>query len=497
MNEKDESQVNVDEIMHKIREEVVKRRNYSQLKRATNQSTLPSIQKHYNATIELIQSLLKNAQLRSETRTKWPDNLNKFPFNLSKNIQKNFLKVLNFIFKDQREVNYNIIRALQESVALNRQLIEQVASLRLQIDRRLVDMETQSQNMDKRFGTVYSGVPEIDENLRNFEKQLNAVNNQEKELEEHLKATDTRLQLMDDRLNRVDTHLQDINEQLSNVNSHMQTTDERLQRMDNRHLRNDNYIKNDLIQQKRLLMMFLEEAKRRLPEPFDQQQLQTFVNQEQHLLDSFYTAFEDRFRGSCEEIKNRLTTYIPYIEKAIAATENAAILDIGCGRGEWLELLSERGMKSSGVDINTTMVQCCQEKGLNAAKEDGLLYLRNIEANSLAGLTAFHVIEHLSLQDFISLIDEALRVIRPGGIVIFETPNPENLIVGACNFYIDPTHRNPIPPPTAQFLLENRGFSHVQIHRLHPMTDEHGLDNQLLKDILLGCQDYAVIGWKS
>ncbi|PMB12914.1 hypothetical protein CI592_01595, partial [Fischerella thermalis CCMEE 5328] len=433
-------------------------------------------------------------------------NLNKFPFKINKNIQKFILKLLNFIFKDQREVNYNLIRALQESVALNRQLIEQIASLR--IDRRLVDMETQLKKMDERFGTVYSRVPNIDDSLNNidnyvnswissFEKQLNAVTNQEKQLEDHLKATDTRLQWMDDRLNRVDTHLQGINEQLSNVNYHMQTTDERLQQMDNRHLRNDNYLKNDLIQQKHLLMMFLEEAKRRLPEPFDQQQLRTFVNEEQHLLDSLYTAFEDRFRGSREEIKNRLTTYIPYIEKAIAATENAAILDIGCGRGEWLELLTERGMKSSGVDINTTMVQYCQERGLDVAKEDGLLFLRNIEANSLAGLTAFHVIEHLSLQEFISLINEALRVIRPGGIVIFETPNPENLIVGACNFYIDPTHRNPIPPPTAQFLLENRGFSHVQINRLHPMTDNHGLDNQFLKDILLGCQDYAVIGWKS
>jgi SAM-dependent methyltransferase/cell division septum initiation protein DivIVA len=495
--EADSPEINVDELMQKIRAEVAKRRNSSPQKRLMYKPENNNLLARYNANLELMEGLLKNAELRSEVRNKWPDNLNKFPFNISKDIQKIALKILNFLFKDQREVNYNLIRALKESVALNRQLIEQVTALRAQmdhpsaametrltsIDRRLTTTETRFSSIEKRLGAVDSRIPEID-------RHLGAI-------DEHLIAKNRRLGDMDDRLNTVDTRLQAVGDRLNTTDSHLHEVNSHLQRVDERHFRNDSYLKNDLNQQKRLLSIFLEEARKRLPEPFNQEQLQTFVNEEKHISDAFYTAFEDRFRGSREEIKNRLKTYIPFVEKALASCDYAPTIDIGCGRGEWLELLSECGIKSSGVDINSTMVQYCQELNLDAVEGDGLLYLRNVPDNSLAIVSAFHVIEHLPLQTLLDLTDEALRVLRPGGIVIFETPNPENLIVGACNFYFDPTHRNPIPPATAQFLLENRGFRQVEIHRLHPVGINHNLDNQFLKDVLLCSQDYAVIGWKA
>lgn len=480
MIEENTPEINVDELMQKIREEVSKRQNYSQLKREKSQPIKINSMATFNPILAYIEGLLKNAEVRAEVRTKWPDNLNKFPFNfLNKELKKIPLKVLNFLFKDQREVNFNVIQALKESVTLNRQLIAQITSLKTQMDEHLNAVELRLKQIDERLDTLYSRVPDIDVK---FNKIDTCINSWMTGVQERLDAVNSQEQLIHERLSTVDTHLQ-------RVDTHLRV-------MDERHLRNDSYLKNDLVQQKRLITIFLEEARQRLPERFAPEQLQTFVNQEHHSLDALYASFEDHFRGSRKEIKNRLTTYIPFVEKVLASTQKAGIVDIGCGRGEWLDLLSNYGFKSSGIDINSTMVERCQELGLDVIESDGLSYLRAQEDNSLAIVSAFHVIEHLPFREFICLIEEALRVLCPGGIVIFETPNPENLIVGACNFYLDPTHRNPIPPNTAQFLLENRGFRQVEIHRLQPMGGDHGLENAFLNSLLLGSQDYAVIGWK-
>src|SRR4030043_2272533 len=149
-------------------------------------------------------------------------------------------------------------------------------------------------------------------------------------------------------------------------------------------------------------------------------------------------------------------------------TRNFPILDLGCGRGEWLELLKENGYIAKGVDFNRVMVRQCQELGLDVTESDMIEYLRNQQPNSFGALTGFHILEHLSFKAVISLFDEALRVLKSGGMVIFETPNPENLIVAACNFYFDPTHRNPLPPRLLNFLIVSRGFEKTGIIRLHP-----------------------------
>ena len=111
------------------------------------------------------------------------------------------------------------------------------------------------------------------------------------------------------------------------------------------------------------------------------------------------------------------------------------------------------------------------------------------------------MIEHLPLDVLVVLIDQARRVLKPGGLVVFETPNPENLIVGACNFYVDPTHRNPLPPALTGFLLQARGFTRVDIERRHPgdpalrlVSTDEGLATPL-NNLLFGAQDYAAIGY--
>jgi len=218
-------------------------------------------------------------------------------------------------------------------------------------------------------------------------------------------------------------------------------------------------------------------------------------------LDSFYVEFEDNFRGTAEDITSRLSVYLPYLQQ-FAGDQSATLIDIGCGRGEWLGLLKRNDIHAVGIDMNAAMIEACEGQGLSAICMDAISYLRQQPEASLAAITGFHIIEHLPFEVLLSLFDAALRALRPDGLIIFETPNPENLTVGACNFYFDPTHRNPIVPAVAQFMAKQRGFAKADILRLHPYPDEVLLveDSELAVRVnraLYSSQDFAVIAWKT
>ena len=429
-------EIDVDELMQKVKEEVANRQSYS-LAEAVKFSSVSATSTVSNSYIE---ARLKDAEIFSQVPTKFPDKFNRFPFNLSKGIQNFFLKLYGFLFKKQQVVNFSLIHALREAWALNQQLFEQVTVLQGQLQ----------------------------------------------EISDRLAATDEDLK-----------SLESTNERLS-IN--LTVTDERLRSTDERYIRNDNYLKNDLAQQKRLIALFLEEARQRLPEPFSKEQLQTFVNEEQHLLDAFYVAFEDRFRGSREEIISRLKVYLPQIAEAKVGKEDSPILDIGCGRGEWLKLLQESGYIARGIDINRTMLEQCRARGLEAIEGDAVAYLESLADASLGAVTGFHIIEHLPFSLLIKLLNEIVRVLQPGGLVIFETPNPQNVLVGSNNFYIDPSHLNPLPSPLSQFLLEHAGLNSVEVINLNPYEDSYKVSGSELAELFnkyfYGPQDYAVVGHK-
>ena len=218
----------------------------------------------------------------------------------------------------------------------------------------------------------------------------------------------------------------------------------------------------------------------------------------EHRLDALYVAFEDIFRGSREDIKARMRFYLDRLMLSGAGQAGEPILDIGCGRGEWLEVLKESHLEAYGIDSNVMMVERARSAGLDAREAHLIAHLRDLPDASRSAVTAFHVVEHLDFGLLIDFLDEALRVLMPGGMLILETPNPENLRVGANSFYNDPTHRNPIPPEPLRFLVELRGFSEAEILRLHPFPVEQHLkgnneDARRLNDLLFGPQDYAVI----
>jgi 2-polyprenyl-3-methyl-5-hydroxy-6-metoxy-1,4-benzoquinol methylase len=219
-------------------------------------------------------------------------------------------------------------------------------------------------------------------------------------------------------------------------------------------------------------------------------------------LDALYVSFEDQFRGTREDIKGRFRVYLPLLTEAKLGSDAMPILDVGCGRGEWLELLQEEGLRAQGIDVNRVLVGECRDRGLAVTEGEAIAFLATLPPQSLGAISGFHVIEHLSLDALIRLLDETVRVLKPGGMAVFETPNPENVLVGSCNFYLDPTHRNPLPSSMVKFIVESRGLCRVEIMNLHPYpkssrVEEGGLDvAQRFNEYFYGPQDYAVVGWK-
>lgn len=212
---------------------------------------------------------------------------------------------------------------------------------------------------------------------------------------------------------------------------------------------------------------------------------------------SFYRAFEDRYRGSRELIKSRLRPYLPFIEPLQALYQPCTAVDLGCGRGEWLELMGEIGIEAVGVDLDEGMLAACRERGLNTEAADAIAYLQRVQDANVAVVSGFHFVEHISFDSLQTLAQEALRVLKPGGLLILETPNPENLVVATTNFYLDPTHQKPIPPLLLSFVAEHYGFNKVKIVRLQEPIETAQLQSPTLLDVLNGASmDYAIVAQK-
>ncbi len=217
------------------------------------------------------------------------------------------------------------------------------------------------------------------------------------------------------------------------------------------------------------------------------------MNDEDSRSRAFYLDLERCFRGTESEIAERGLYYLPILETD--RETQSPVLDIGCGRGEWLRMLSERGIPASGVDMNPINGDYCRSKGLAVTTGDALDYLATIPDDSIGTVSAFHLVEHLQFSDLLSLTDEILRVLKPGGLLIYETPNPENILVSTHSFWIDPTHVRPLPPELLRFLVTQRGFTRDSIHRLHPDTSISCSDKTV--QALLGCpRDYSVVAHK-
>lgn len=218
------------------------------------------------------------------------------------------------------------------------------------------------------------------------------------------------------------------------------------------------------------------------------------------LPNAFQFALQDRFRGSERETLEKLRPYLSEVETWKDSLPRAPWLDIACGRGEWLEAVGNTGYGVIGIDSNPVAVAHCRVKGLNAEETDALGYLRSLKSESLAVVTAFHAVEHWPMSYVLELMQEAVRVLQPDGLMIIETPNPANLLMGSFNFWKDPTHRRPIPPALLEFVYEYFGLRVVKRLDLNRSPQEERLPYDeigvvhRLNESLYGPQDYGLIG---
>jgi O-antigen chain-terminating methyltransferase len=258
----------------------------------------------------------------------------------------------------------------------------------------------------------------------------------------------------------------------------------------------------NILDQQRRFILLLEEVKKSFPEPLSHEQIKSVLKEEDHILDVMYMVFEDRFRGTRAEIKRRLSVYLPHMDKMKSEKGEVSILDVGCGRGEWLELLQENGYQAKGIDINRVALLQCRERGLDVTESDVIEYLRGLKGETLNVITGFHIIEHLSFKTLIALFDEARIVLKSGGMIIFETPNPANILVSSYDFYRDPDHQKPLHPDTLNFVAESRGFVRTGSY----FVFNEGSDLRLIKstewmlndinDYIKAPRDFALIGYK-
>jgi len=257
----------------------------------------------------------------------------------------------------------------------------------------------------------------------------------------------------------------------------------------------------NLLDQQRHIFHLLDEVRRRFPESNAYEQFKHLRKEEDHLFDVMQGAFEDRCRGTREDIKESLRVFLPYIKQANTGERSSLIVDIGCGSGEWLELLKEEGYAAKGVEINGMMAERCRERNLDVEEDDAIEYLRSLKAGSIGVITAFQLIEYLPLKYLISFFDEALRVLKPKGMMICEISGPENLIVGTCTFHSDPTHRFLLLPESLNFMARQRGFVNTNILRLHNYSDFNPVNKATANDFknkrFYSETDFALIGYKS
>lgn len=227
--------------------------------------------------------------------------------------------------------------------------------------------------------------------------------------------------------------------------------------------------------------------------------------------DQFYHDFEERFRGSFEMICDRVSYYIPIVKEHIPDFANARFVDIGSGRGEWMEVIRANGAKDYiGVDPNDIQNDVARSHGHQAVAMDGVAYLESLEDESVDVVSSFQVIEHLPMSAIVRLMEESLRVLKKGGIILFETNNPQNLTVGSASFYLDPFHKRPLEPNLIAFIAEYSGFKQVDIIRANAHAHslpvqpsaEYPADGTLLERVntlswtVFGPQDYAILGVK-
>jgi len=210
-------------------------------------------------------------------------------------------------------------------------------------------------------------------------------------------------------------------------------------------------------------------------------------------IDIDWLRFAENFRGPEEEIRDRQRHYV------LRFGGSAPVLDLGCGRGEFLEAARDAGLEASGIDQSEECVALCRSKGLHAEKADLFAYLDGLVDESLGGIYCSQVVEHIDPFRLPGLIMLMARKLRSGALAVIETPNPECLAIFATHFYLDPTHTRPVPPRLLGFYMEEAGLGRLEVERLSPAVNSMPALAELpaaVREQFFGGLDYVIFGRK-
>lgn len=499
-----DEEVNVEEIMRKIRENISKRKE---------QGTYPP------PPDEVGQQLISNQKRSMGEIANDLANLN-----INCDIQNN-----SYVISSHRPF-------VGKTLIKGREMVH--GEVRRYVDPMVFKQITFNQSAVKVLNDAAYRLSMIENEIGGFESK-DRHPSEPKPLQQKLKETNERLLEAEDRLEAMK---QEINDEISVNNKLCNLVDQLRNDMNNNisQLRNDmnenlsqlrNDMNNDLSQLKTEMAHENEERMRSvvssmsddidkkawLAKILDERnehgysQTEKLVQIPQQETGVNYFVFEDRFRGAREDIAQRQTAFLRYFE----GCKN--VLDIGCGRGEFLETMRKHGIGARGVDLDETMVDYCRSKGLEVELEDAFEYIERLEDSSLDGIFIDQVVEHLEPAYLVRLLKLCFQKMKYGFYLIAETVNPLSFSSFA-NFYIDLTHIKPVHPETLKFLLESTGFREVKpvfssplpetmrLQKLVPsegttdverhQVDIYNRNIEMLNATLYGEQDYAMIGKK-
>lgn len=413
-------------------------------------------------------------------------------------VKKGALRALRLITLDQNLFNAAVVDALRSLEASNgavanemrdqvAKLASTVASLESEFDRMAERLGTETTRLESLIEDGNSRLEDSSDSLSRNHSELHDSHRQLVALVEEISHT---LGAKGDRLEESRAELVRLQSVVAGLGREAGRQQESLRLQDDR------------------LTVLLREARRRLPEVLEEQQLRTFSNQLERRFDALYTEFENRYRGSREDVLAKLEIYRDLLDfDAISAL--GPVVDVGSGRGEWIEFLGRHGVAAYGIDVNADIGAAAESRGLDVRVEDGLEHLTALTAESIGMVSMFHVVEHLEFETLFDVMRAAVRALAPGGVLLMETPNPSNLTVGASSFYLDPTHVAPVHPQLLEFLSTAAGFEEAEVHYINPpieppfrLSDDLGSNDEMRRILdhlnwaLLGPLDYALIARK-
>ena len=212
---------------------------------------------------------------------------------------------------------------------------------------------------------------------------------------------------------------------------------------------------------------------------------------------NLYLEFENQFRGDSEGINSHFSCYDSLLELIIDKNKTPKIIDIGCGRGEWLKRWQNKFTECYGIELDSKMIELCRDSGLNVIEGDAILSLSKVSNNSISVITIFHMIEHMEYTKLFDLIKECYRVLSDNGVLIIETPSIDNLLVSSKLFYTDPTHITHINPDTLLFFIGKFGFNKANYYYIHPGPLKNANPSKITRILNGVAQDILFVATKS